>query len=316
LPVEVVANIGLGVWIENIAVRPNGEILAVGLTPNIFQVDPLGNTTPVVVTTLPPPITAVAGLTETSPDIFYITAGNVTNTTIVSTPGTMSVWELNMVGYTPKTGLALPVRKIADFPEAGLLDAITTLNPLTGLLLISDPVLGVVWGLNVHTGQKSQVISIADMKAISGAVPSLGVNGIRYKEGFLYFTTTTREAFIRLPIHANGSAAGDPDVVATSFGRPDDFALDAVNNAYVATNANSIVFIKPDGCPTLLAGGPLSTALPGVTGAKFGRTKADREILYMGTTGGSELYASTRNFTIPGGVSKIDIGATGYYNSR
>ena len=55
LPIDTVSNIGLGVWIENIAVRSSGEILAVGLTPNLFQINPLGNTTPVIVETFPGP---------------------------------------------------------------------------------------------------------------------------------------------------------------------------------------------------------------------------------------------------------------------
>ena len=314
LPIDTVSNIGLGVWIENIAVRSSGEILAVGLTPNLFQINPLGNTTPVIVETFPAPITAIAGLTETLPDVFYVTAGNITNTTVVATAGTLSVWEVNMAGYTSKAGLVTPIKKIADFPEAGLLDGMTTLNSLDGLLLISDPVLGIVWSLNINTGAKSQIISIADMKAITGMVPALGVNGIRYDDGYLYFTTTTQQIFVRLPINPDGSAAGNPVIINSSFGRPDDFALDEVNNCYVATNADSLTLLKADGSSILLAGGASSTALPGITGAKFGRTEADKEILYMGTTGGSELYATTRNFTIPGGISKINIGAAGYYN--
>ena len=300
-------------WIENIAVRLSGEILAVGLTPNLFQINPLDRTA-VIVHTFPSPITAIAGLTETLPDIFYVTAGNVTNTTVVATPGTLSVWEVNMAGYMPKTGLVTPIKKIADFPEAGLLDGMTTLNAEEGLLLISDPVLGLVWSLNVNTGAKSQIISIADMKAITGMEPSLGINGIRYKNGYLYFTTTTQQTFVRLPLNLDGSAAGNPVIVNSAFGRPDDFALDDVNNSYVATNADSLTLLQSNGSATVLAGGASSTALPGITGAKFGRTPADREVLYMGTTGGSALYSTTREFTIPGGVSKINIGAAGYYN--
>ena len=132
---------------------------------------------------------------------------------------------------------------------------------------------------------------------------------------YLYFTTTTQQIFVRLPINPDGSAAGNPVIINSSFGRPDDFALDEVNNCYVATNADSLTLLKADGSSILLAGGASSTALPGITGAKFGRTEADKEILYMGTTGGSELYALPReNFTIPGGISKINIGAAGYYN--
>mgnify|MGYP001562270590 CR=1 FL=1 len=184
--------------IDNIAARANGQILAVGLTPNLFQVDPLGDATAAIVATFPSPITAIAGLTETSHDVFYVTAGNVTNTTIVATTATLSVWEVNMNGYTPQTGLVKPVKKIADFPEARLLDGMTTLNPSEGLLLISDTVLGLVWSLNVNTGAKYQIINIPDTQVISGVIPALGVNGIKYKNGYLYFTTSSQGIFVQI----------------------------------------------------------------------------------------------------------------------
>lgn len=311
LVVQTVCNIGLGVWIENIAVQAGGEILAVGLTPNLFQVNPLiNNPTPTIVHTFSPPITALAGITETYPNLFYVAAGNVSNSTVQPTPGTMSVWEVNMTGFTPKHGLLTPVRKVADFPTASLLDGMTTVNAVTGLILISDPILGVVWSLNVNTGATAQVINLPILKSTPGSIPNIGVNGIHFCQtsNVLYFTSTDQKIFAKLPLNPQtGAAAGPLEIVASAFGMPDDFALDTLGNAYVAVNSSSLVLLQPNGNATVLAGGINNlTALPGITGAKFGRTVLDKGTLYMGTTGGSRNYI-TRQFTIPGGISKVQI---------
>ena len=314
LPVQVVSNIGLGVWIENIAVRVSGPILGVGLTPNLFQVNPLGDTKAVIVHTFPSPVTALLGLTEVTPDVFYVAAGNVTNTTVQVTPNTLSVWQVVMAGFTTQNGLSTPIRKIADFPDAGILDSMTTLNAAQGLVLIGDNYKGQVWLLNVYTGAKSVLLNMADMAPVAGDIPFIGINGIKYVNGNLYFTNTDQQLFVRLPLSTSGVVTGSAVVVNSAFGRPDDFTLDGVNNAFVALNSNSIGLLQPNGKATVLAGGSTSTALPGVTGAKFGRTATDSKVLYMGTTGGSYIYATTRNFTVPGGISKIDIGGAGYFN--
>jgi hypothetical protein len=299
LPVEVVSNIGLGVWIENIAIRQSGPILGVGLTPNLFQVNPLGDTTAVVVKTFPEPITALAGLTEVLPDVFYVAGGNITNTTLQVTPNTLSVWQVNMAGFTPETGLLTPIKKIADFPDAGILDSVTTLNSAQGLILLGDNYKGVVWILNVYTGVKSILLNMTDMAPVNGN---------------LFFTNTDQQLVVRLPLSMEGVVTGSAVVVNRDFGLPDDFTVDEVNNVFVAVNSNSLGLLQPNGNSTILAGGGTSNALPGITGAKFGRTALDSEVLYMGTTGGSYLYATTRDFTIPGGISKINIGNAGYFN--
>ena len=153
------------------------------------------------------------------------------------------------------------------------------------------------------------------MKPVSSVTPPLGVNGIHYANNNLYYTSTSHELFVRLPVPSlTGTASGAPSVVASDFGNLDDFDLDNVANAYIATNASALTFVRPNGQVTTLAGGGSSTAVSGITGAKFGRTPSDRELLYMGTTGGSFQYL-TGNFTSPGAILKIDMGAAGYFDS-
>ena len=212
---------------------------------------------------------------------------------------------------TPQANL--PVKKIADFPDAMLLDGMTTVDADAGLVLISDPGLGVVWSLNVQTGATAQAIKLPDMQSLAGDMPTLGVNGIHYVNGYLYYTSTDQQLLVRLPISSAGTATGQPITVASSFGYLDDFDLDNVNNAYVAVNSTAISLVQPNGHVLLLSGGSGAPALPGVTGGRFGRTALDATTLYIGTTGGSFAYLS-QNFTHPGGILKIEVGAAGYFD--
>ena len=143
LPVSTVCDFGLGFWIENLAVRYTGEILVVNpFSPSLHQVNPLAaDPTPEVVYTFPPPISGLLGITETTTDIFYVAAGNVSSHTLEPVPGSFSVWEVNMLGFDI-TGKPTFVREIAKFPNAVELDGMTTVNAAIGLIEISDPYLG------------------------------------------------------------------------------------------------------------------------------------------------------------------------------
>jgi len=91
------------------------------------------------------------------------------------------------------------------------------------------------------------------------------------------------------------------------IGTGDDFTLDSQGVAYVATAAqNTIGRVHPDGTFAVIAGSANDTILEGTTAAQFGRTAADRGILYVVTNGG---FAGTvpGTFREGGKVVAIDI---------
>ena len=302
--VQTVSQFGLGYWVEDLAVRPNGQILAASLEPSLYQVDPLGGP-PTTVLTFPPPITGIAGITETLPDVFYLAVGNISNRTISASPGTMSVWEVDLNKWYQDAEPDQFSKSVAEFPEAAMLDGMTTLNASEGLILITDPIGGAIWSLNVLTGAKTEY-QYPFMKPLEGHIPALGINGIKYRDGYLYCTSTDQQLFVRLAFDAAGKPSGNPITIASGFGQPDDFALDGSGNAYVAVNADSLILIKPNGDYMTLAGGNTTTELAGITGAQFGRTPYDQNILYVSTTGGSSGYL-TGDYQGPGGISKVII---------
>ena len=277
-----------GTWLENIAVRANGQLLVSLLTtPELYQIDPTTTEVPTLIHRFPG--TGTLGIAEITPDVFAVAAGNVTVT--ATTPGTYSVWKVDMRTFNASNSSPASITKIADIPEAQILNGAALLSQDSGIVLFADSIGGVVWGLDTRTGEYAKVLEDPLMKP--GAGPgSIGINGIHVRDRFVYFTNSAQVVLARVPVHAaNGTAAGAFEVVArpnASF--VDDFALTPKDTAFVATNRdNTIIEVYTDGenagTSRIVEGSVDSSAFLGTTSAAFGRTVSDRKVLYVTTSG-------------------------------
>ena len=80
-----------GTWVENLAVRSNGQILATLLSiPELYQVDPIGGQHPQLIHRFPM-VTGLTGITEVEKDVFVVIAGNWSLKTLSTTPGSYSM---------------------------------------------------------------------------------------------------------------------------------------------------------------------------------------------------------------------------------
>ena len=280
-----------GTWLENLAVRANGQLLVSFLTaPDLYQIDPSSTTEapPVLIHRFPG--TGTLGIAEIDKDVFAVAAGNVTVTATI--PGTYSVWKVDMRTFDAPSGSPATVAKIADIPEAQILNGATLLDQGSGIVLFADSIGGIVWGLDTRTGEYAKVLDDPLMKPGAGPT-SIGINGIRARNGSVYFTNSAQIVLARVPVHvANGTAAGAFEVVArpnASF--VDDFALRPKDNAaFVATNHdNSLLEVytagEKAGMSRVVEGRVDSTAFAGTTAAAFGRMASDRGVLYVTTSG-------------------------------
>ncbi|MCJ1479895.1 hypothetical protein MMC06_000049 [Schaereria dolodes] len=299
-----------GTWVENIAARPNGQLLVTLISsPEIYQVDPFETHKPALIYRFPDVLSAL-GIAEIGPDVFAVIAGNFSLKTASSTSASYSVWRVDMRGCNsrPDGTIVSPVivTKITDIPEAQFLNGMTLLDRKTASVLISDSGAGVVWRLDTDTGAHKVVLNDPSMKPEPGAVVAIGINGIHILNSTVYFTNTFKGLFVRVPVDLDGMAAGPYDIVAhNGFG--DDFALDNAGNAYV-THDNAIQKITPAGAVTIIAGNLNSSVLAEDTSAAFGRTRADRSILYVATAGG--ILAPINGTYIEGGkVVALNIAA-------
>ncbi len=306
-PTRLVYQFPKGTWVENLFVRPSGSLLVTILSsPDLYLIDPL----------VPDPepqlihhfssSEGLLGITATGPDTYYIIGINATYSTIPPPPGSNLIYRVHF----PPT-LGPPAISIAAaVKNAVFLNGLTTLNPTT--LLASDSTLGVVWAIDITTGV-SRIVIKDPLMAPTTANPVLAINGIRlFQNHTLYFTNSAQALLAKIPIHANGTAAGAAQKIASAFEGTfyDDFALDRHGDAFLATQGgDSIAEVTLNGSQRIIAGVVNTTEIAEPTSAQFGRTVGDGNVLYVTTAGGLAIPIDG-DVIVGGQVVAVDTGGS------
>lgn len=274
-------------WVENIAVRSNGDLLVTLINhPELHLINPFdhGNTT--LVSTFPDAI-GLWGIAEFQPDQFAVVVGNWSDVTLTTTPHSYSIWKVDMRPFFAIGAKVLRpavVDKVTDIPEAILLNGLTLLSWDEKTVLVADSGLGAVWLVDIVTG--GYYVTLEDPTMAAGPPFNIGINGIHHRQGYLYYTGSTQAVFARIPIYPNGTRAGDAEIIVTNR-VGDDFAFDRAGNAYVTQDPyNTLYKVTPEGNVSTILGAANSPLIEGDTAAQFGRTPVDRSILYITTNGG------------------------------
>jgi sugar lactone lactonase YvrE len=166
-----------------------------------------------------------------------------------------------------------------------------------GVLLAADSGKGLVY--RIDTSKKSWSVFLDDptLKPNLTASVKIGINGIHVYQNHLYFDNTFHQPLLaRVPFHPKSAkVAGPVEVIfkAASFplnegnGQGDDFIFDGEGNVWLASASSSVVKLDiRKKTQKLIAGGPDDPTLIGTTATAFGRTKEDRNVLYITTNGG------------------------------
>lgn len=289
--------------IENLAIRPNGLILATVAAPSaqLLQIDPLGIVPPTTVLNFPEAAGAF-GITEGQSDKFYVATGNFSIKTFQGVPNSFSVFEVDMCEFeTAPNGTrtrAPAFRKLADLPNAKLVNGMATVND--HVVLVADSIAGLVWRVDTTNGSVSIAAEDPTLKGPTAQVA--GVNGIKVFNGSLYWTNSGLQGLYRMPISHDGVSQGSAELVAGHvFG--DDFLI-TNTGAYVASPANAILRVA-DGKQEVIAGvfNSTSSGIVGPTALRFGRLATDKSSLYISTNGGVKTLVRGTP-----GVSRIDLG--------
>jgi hypothetical protein len=285
-------------FIENIAVRSNSDLLLTSFSaPTLFTLDPTASSPNVTILYTFPNSTGLGGITEISPDVFTIVSGvwDLANTRAII--GTLSIWTVNLRSPT------LAVRHITGIVNSTIFNGLTRVPGSSKLVLAADSDIGAVWRVNIITGQYD--IAFSDpLFAPVGSSPgsNLGINGIRAKGNFLYFTNSAQGFFGRVAINSRGDKVGTVEIVANmtaSGGVYDDFAIDESGNSWIATHPDYVVKVKSSGKQKVIAN---ETFLLNPTSAAFGRGgQKEKQTLYV-TNGG--VFSGTD--LIDEGVVAID----------
>lgn len=290
--VREVASFPTGVWLENLAVRSNGDLLATRIDKGeVISINPRTGAQHVVLS-FPHTLSAL-GIAEVSPDVFAVATGNYSTST-GTTPGSYSIWTLDLRRYAK-------AEQVADVPDAGVLNGVARLDDRR--VLAADSINGVVYEIDLRTGSSRVVLSGPAYKAPPPPAYQLGVNGIHVHRGALYFTNTGAGTLSRVPLRG-----GKAEVLVEGLEIPDDFTLTASGDAFLTVNVvRSVVHLAlPSGNRTQVAGGPDSTDFGTPTAAQFGRTRADRKTLYV-VTGGVRDGAG--NALSPAKVLAVDVSS-------
>ncbi|KAL2692402.1 hypothetical protein Neosp_002809 [[Neocosmospora] mangrovei] len=276
-----------GVFVENLAVRPNGNLILNTISQGqIYSLDPSQNNPEVHVVASIEGVNALTGITPVGKDVYAVAGSNLDTETAQFHNGSMKIALVSFekCGKSAKDTASVDV--IIEGTDIGPVNGITTLPRHQHIVLGADSTRGKI--VRIDTIKRTAEDAFQDDLLAPVPDPSypLGVNGIKIFKNHLYFTNTAQRIFGRVKIDQFGNKAGDSEIIAQlpagSAAAPDDFVIDKHGNAYVAFWTNSLVKITPDGeRVTILEGvlaSPTSSAL-----SKDGRS------VYVGTAGrGSE----------------------------
>ncbi|KAH0837182.1 hypothetical protein AYO21_08161 [Fonsecaea monophora] len=283
--------------VENLAVRANGKILVTTSAPaaTLWQIDPESSLNATLVTRFPG-VSGSYGITELQPDVFYVTTGNFSIQTRQPVPQSFALFEVDMTGFhqlpTGKIVTSPTPRKVAPITDATVLNGLTHVDGQDGFVLAADSYAGVVWKVDIATASVTTAIKDASMDPSPSK--AAGINGLKYQNGFLYYTNTGSNLYYRLAINADGTASGSPETLA-QVAKPDDLILDDAGTAYICQQVNALSSVASNGTQQVLAGTINSnvSSLLGPTAVAWGRAASDRNKLYVTTNGGQSASLNT-----------------------
>ncbi|KAK4463890.1 hypothetical protein QBC42DRAFT_250071 [Cladorrhinum samala] len=251
--------------IENVAVRPNGLILATNMNQaTLHQIDPVAKTSSTAVTVSG--ASGLSGIAEFAPDVFAVIGGK-------------GIYRVDFTVTPPKSTL------IKTITEASNLNGLSAFDATS--VLVADAGKGNVYKFDVNTGAYSEVAKDPTM-APTGGIP-FGIDGIRYANGTLWYTNIFKNSFHKLPLDpVTGKSAGAQTTIWSNL-MGDDLCFGPNGKIYVSTNSrNSLVEVDPTAArPSAVQVGSVT----GSTSCSFGRTERDRNVAYVG--GGQGVFAVT-----------------------
>ncbi|KAI1735682.1 hypothetical protein F4680DRAFT_434819 [Xylaria scruposa] len=292
-----------GTWLENIAVRANGDLLATMLNPtaSLYTLKrPYSATREFSLLHTFENATGLLGITETSSDNFAILSIQLGNSPS-SAPGSSTIWGVSFEHDAFKT------RKIASLPDVLVPNGITSI-PDSSAVLLSDSSGGTITRCDTLTGTCEIVLKRTETAPAPGNVEPTGINGIHYRDGYIYWSNSNLVSIFRIPVDREGYpvAEEEPEIVGKVDALfIDDFAEDFAGRFYIATGTNNtIVELQQGGSSKVVAGSLTELTVAGSTAAAFGRTAEDSRILYVTTNGA--IKAPVNGKTEPAKIVAID----------
>lgn len=278
-------------WLENLAVRSNGNILVTEMSP-VPRLHHISNPeSPLPVSTVIHTFNstgAILGIAEVSPDVFLL-VGGPQKALAQPIPGKNEVWKCDF--NTPGRP---SISKAGNIPQITFANGITKL-PGSDAVLIADSYKGSVYRFDIKNSSASLVLDYPEMKPLKNDLGLvLGVNGVHIYGDFLYFTESFASTIYRIKIDTRtGYAKAGATVEKVTHADTiflDDFIMDNRGGLYSAAGEDETLQYAPWGAQnmTTVAGSAKSLSYAGSTALAFGRTSGETNygVLYVTTDGG------------------------------
>ncbi|PLB46501.1 NHL repeat-containing protein [Aspergillus steynii IBT 23096] len=272
-------NFSTSVTIENSALRPNGHLLLTTFDQGrLYTLDPSSSNPQAELVASFPGATAISGIASIGTDKFAVVGGVRGNYQYDNE----TLYSIDLADSSK------PINVVAHLPEAVILNGMAALPTAPHVVLISDSRVGGIFRVDTDTGAVDIAWKDELLTAPSDAAMPIGVNGLKVRDGYVYFTNTAQGLFGRAAIDDRGDKIGDVEVVTRietdGDDRWDDFAFDKSGVAYVAQPDSALARIDVDGEQTVIVGGGNSSVLVGPTSVTLSK---DEKTAYVTARGGS-----------------------------
>ncbi|OJK03602.1 hypothetical protein ASPACDRAFT_39219 [Aspergillus aculeatus ATCC 16872] len=297
-------------WLENLATRSNGVILATEIGPpaSLLAVNPQTNPPQKKVIHTFDSVLGLSGIAEGAHDVFYVAGANTTSDNISDPPKNAThVWKVDFTQNSNDPKISLLCRPTAPTGFNGL----AAYNE--SILLATASYQDAIFAIDTATG--------ATWEAISQESLMSSINGIKVAEGFVYWTAGG--ALYRAELFSNVTAgAGQLIYQGSQFDdfaiAPAGFALNATYGskyrfAYLATATENtiqqVIFTK-EGVAVgseIIAGAEDSTEVAEPTGVFFGRGEGEENVIFVTTGGASAVNVDVDGVETAVGAQLLEI---------
>ncbi|VUC29110.1 unnamed protein product [Clonostachys rosea] len=325
LPTHTVASFNqTGSWFENLAVRPNGDLLVTMMLPDptLYHIKSPGSKGAQLIPLYKfPSATGLVGITEFGNDKFAVNMHNF-SAFVSPVADTGAVWEISFAN-THKDDFT--AREVTVIKGAGLLNGMTSFTGKNSKsreckaetsLIVADSYAGVLRRVNLSTGADEILLDAPELKPTTES--QFGVNGVHVLGNYVYWTNTALRALYRISINSDGypskNAAVELLLSMPEISIVDDFTFDRKGNIWAAASSNNTVLViyknggsKEYSTYKSAAGEVTSLALGGVTATAFGKG-GDSNTLFASTSGATAVPVNG-TVTEPAKIAAVDLSS-------
>ncbi|OJJ68903.1 hypothetical protein ASPBRDRAFT_132228 [Aspergillus brasiliensis CBS 101740] len=230
--------------IENGAIDPvsNTLLITTFTDARLYAVDlNVPHPTAHLLTSFYPNATAITGIAPIGHGKFAITGGvrgsyHYDNETI---------YTIDFGAYKANATASLATKAVAHLPQAIMLNGLASLPRRPTTVLAADSRVGCIFRIDTLTGLSDTVVQSEALSAPANSSTLIGINGLKTRGEYVYYTNTALGTFGRVKISDDGIAVPgkggkvEVEVLATLTGELegynlDDFDFDDQGTAYVA----------------------------------------------------------------------------------